>query len=133
MPAIKLHTTLLNTANHGEFFKKRMLDVADQVCPEYRQKFEEVSLSKRTVACHIKGIGEDLTSQLKGLVPSFQLFSLAFDRTTDIDDTAQLLIFVGGISENFEITEEFLSIKAMKYTTTREDIFQCVENAFCTM
>ena len=111
MPAIKLHTTLLNTANHGEFFKKCMLDVADQVCPEYRQKFEEVSLSRRTVACHNKATGEDLTSQLKGLVPSFQLFSLAFDRTTDIDDTAQLLIFVEGISENFEITEEFLSIK----------------------
>ena len=55
----------------GEFFKKCMLDVADQVCPEHRQKFEEVSLSRRTVACRIKAIGEDLASQLKGLVPSF--------------------------------------------------------------
>ena len=76
-----------------------MLDVADQVCPEHRQKFEEVSLSRRTVARRIEAIGEDLTSQLKGLVPSFQLFSLALDESTDIDDTAQLLIFVQGISE----------------------------------
>ena len=55
--------------------------------------------------------GEDLTSQLKGLVPSFQLFSLALDESTDIDDTAQLLIFVQGISENIDITKELLSME----------------------
>ena len=36
----------------GEFFKKYMLDVTDQVCPE------------RTVARRIKAVGKDLTSQL---------------------------------------------------------------------
>ena len=117
----------------GEFLKKCMLDVADQVCPQYRQKFEEVSLLRRTVARCIEAIGKDLTSQLKGLVPSFQLFSLALDQSTDIDDTAQLLIFVRGISENFEITEELLSMESMKDTTTREDIFECVKNALRTM
>ena len=105
----------------GEFFKKCMPDVADQVCPEHRQKFEEVSLSRRTVARRIKAIGEDLVSQLKGLVPSFELFSLALDESTDIDDSAQLLIFVRGISEIFEFTEELLSMESMKDTTTGED------------
>ena len=52
---------------------------------------------------------------------------------TDIDDTAQLLIFVRGISENLEITEELLSLELMKDTTTGEDIFECVENGFRTM
>jgi len=61
----------------GEINKKCMLDVADQVCPEKRRKFEEVSLSRRTLARLIETIGENLTSQLKGLVPSFQLVSLA--------------------------------------------------------
>ena len=117
----------------GEFIKKCMLDVADQVCPEKRQKFEEVSLSRRTLARRIETIGENLTSQLKGLVPSFQLFSLALDESTDVDDTAQLLIFVRGISENFEITEELLSMESMKDTTTGGDIFECVGNAFRTM
>ena len=117
----------------GEFIKKCMLDVADQVCPEKRQKFEEVSLSRRTLARRNETIGENLTSQLKGLVPSFQLFSLALDESTDVDDTAQLLIFVRGISENFEITEELLSMESMKDTTTGGDIFECVGNAFRTM
>ena len=55
------------------------------------------------------------------------------DESTDIDDSAQLLIFVRGISENFEFTEELLSMESMKDTTTGEDIFECVENAFRTM
>ena len=117
----------------GEFIKKCMLDVADQVCPEKRQKFEEVSLSRRTLARRNETIGENLTSQLKGLVPSFQLFSLALDESTDVDDTAQLLIFVRRISENFEITEELLSMESMIDTTTGGDIFECVGNGIRTM
>ena len=114
----------------SEFLKKCMLDVADQICPQHRQKFVEVSLSRRTVARRIEAIGKDLTSQLKELVPSFQLFSLALDESTDIDDDAQLPIFVRGISENFEITEELLSVESMKNTTTGEDIFECVKMHF---
>ena len=88
-----------------------MLDVADQVCSEQWKKFEEVSLSRRTVVHRIEAIGEDLKSLLKRCIPTFQLFSLALDESTDINDTAQLLIFVRGISENFEITEELLSME----------------------
>ena len=58
---------------------------------------------------------------------------MALDEITDIDGTAQLLIFVRSITENFEFTEEFLSMESKKDTTTGEDIFECVENAFCTM
>jgi len=87
-----------------------MLDVVDQVCPKQRKKFEEVSLSRRTVARRIEEIGEDLKSQLKTRVSSFDLFSLALDESTDIDDTAQLLIFIRGISKKIEIREELLSM-----------------------
>ena len=82
VPAIESHTTLLNSKpfSDGKFFKKCMLDADDQVCPEHRQKFEEVSLSRRTVGRRIKAIDEDQTSQLKELVPLFQLFLLALVR-----------------------------------------------------
>ncbi|KAK3799738.1 hypothetical protein RRG08_064165 [Elysia crispata] len=54
----------------GEWIKKVHARCScDQVCPEKRQKFQEVSLSRRTLARRIgKTIGENLTSQLKGLV-----------------------------------------------------------------
>ena len=52
----------------GEFLKMSMLDVVYQVYPQYRKKFEDLSLSRRTVARHIEVICKDLTSQLKELV-----------------------------------------------------------------
>ena len=81
-----------------------MLDVADQVCPQYRPKFEEVSLSRRTVASSIEVIGKDPTSEMKNHVSSFHVFSLELDESTGIDYTVQLIVFVRGISVNFEIT-----------------------------
>ena len=47
-----------------ELFLMCMLDVADQVCPQYRHKFEEVSLLREIVTCSIEAIGKDLTSDL---------------------------------------------------------------------
>ena len=76
-----------------------MFDVADRFCPEQRQMLEKRSPSRRTLARRMKAIGEDLTSQLKGLVPSFQMFSWALDESTDIADTVQLLNLVRGIPQ----------------------------------
>ena len=54
-------------------------------------------------------------------------YSLALDESTDIEDTAQLLVFIRGIDENFEITEELLSLEHLK-DTTGQDLFESVEN-----
>lgn len=88
-----------------------MLDVADQVCPQYGRKFEEVTLPTGTVTRRIEAIDKDPTSQLKRRVTSFKLFSLALSESTDIYDPVQLPIPVRGISENIEITEKLLFIK----------------------
>ena len=45
-----------------------------------------------------------------------------------ITDTAQLLIFIRGINENFVITEELLGLESMKSTTTGQDLFECAVN-----
>ena len=58
---------------------------------------------------------------------------MALDESIDIDDTAPLLIFVRGISENFEIIQELLSMEPMKGSTTGKDYFECVKNAMHTM
>ena len=124
-----------NIAKHSkpfsdaEFVKQCIMDVAERVCPESKQKLEGVSLSRRTVARRIEAIDADLKSQLSDKVKSFNWFSLALDESTDIDDTAQLLIFVRGISDNFQITEELLSMESMKDTTTGDDLLDSVKNA----
>ncbi|KII73867.1 hypothetical protein RF11_12103 [Thelohanellus kitauei] len=96
--------------------KKYMLNVLDQVCPEHFKKFEEISLSRRTIARRIEAIDEDLKSQLTRRVPSFQLFHSHWMKAL----TSMTL-------------QEILPMESMKDTTTGEDIFKCLENALHKM
>ena len=57
------------------------------------------------------------------------LFSLAVDESTDINDSAQLLIFVRCLSSSFELCEHFLSMETLASRTRGEDIFIALKNA----
>ena len=48
------------------------------------------------------------------------------DESTDQSDTAQLVIFIKGIDENFNIIEEMLDLCQIKGTTTDKDIHEFV-------
>ena len=91
-----------------------MVETAGLLCPESKAKFEKISLSCRTVTCHVELIDEDIASELNKKAESFKLSSLALDESNDIKDTAQLLIVIRGINNNFEITEEFLTMEFLK-------------------
>ena len=45
------------------------------------------------------------------------------NKSNDVKDTTQLLIFVRGINDNFEITEELLAMESLKGQTQGEDLF----------
>ncbi len=53
----------------------------------------------------------------------FWVYSVALDESTDKTDTA-LAIFIRGINEQVEVTEELLSLCPMHGRTTAKDIFQ---------
>ena len=112
----------------AEFVKECMLDAVDITCPEVRTKIEAISLSRRTIVRRIGRIAQNLSEQLFEARKSFEWYSLALDERTDIGDTAQLLVFIRGIDENFEITEELLSLEHLKDITTGQDLFESVEN-----
>ena len=54
------------------------------------------------------------------------MFLLALDESTDIDDTAQLLISVRNISEHFEIIEELLIYEIHERRNYWGRYFECV-------
>jgi hypothetical protein len=45
----------------------------------------------------------DLITQLKDAIQSFVYFSVALDDSTDANDTAQLLIFMQGVTDKIDI------------------------------
>ena len=98
------------------------------MCPEQKTKFNSISLSRRTVVRRVEKISDNLMHQLRVASKDFVWCSLALDKSTDVQDTAQLLVFIRGINTRFELTEELLSVEPLKDTTTGQDLFNAVEN-----
>ncbi|KAL3972518.1 protein YIPF1/2 [Sarotherodon galilaeus] len=119
--------------SEGEFLKECMVETAGILCLETKDKFEKISLSRRTVTRRVELIDEDITSILNKKAKSFTFYSLALDESNDVKDTAQLLIFIRGINETFEITEEFLTMESLKGQTRGEELFERVSAAIENM
>ncbi len=111
----------------GEFLKECMVETAGLLCPENKDKFEKISLSRRTVTRRVELIDdEDIASELQKKAESFKLYSLTLDESNDIKDTAQLLIVIRGINDSFEITEEFLTMESLKGKARGQDLYDRV-------
>ncbi|GLV38089.1 neuralized [Carabus blaptoides fortunei] len=66
---------------------------------------EELSLSANTVARRADDIAEYILTQLSDKNQYLEWFSLALDESTDVSDTAQVLLFIRGIDKGFFIRE----------------------------
>ncbi|GFY76827.1 uncharacterized protein TNIN_16591 [Trichonephila inaurata madagascariensis] len=53
----------------------------------------------------------------------------ALDESTDVSNTAQVLIFIRGVDKSYEVYEELLDVDSIHGTTTEANIFKGVENA----
>ena len=65
----------------GEFIKECLVESAALICPEKKEAFENVSLSRRTVTRRIEDITGNLELQLQKKVDDFDFFSLALDES----------------------------------------------------
>lgn len=117
----------MKTFSDGEFVKECIEAVVNDVLPDKSKLFSNISLSRRTVCRRINDISNEIVVQLRDQIQDFKYFSLAFDESTDISNTAQLVVFVRGVNESFQVTEEMLNVISLKGTTTGEDIFQAVK------
>lgn len=110
----------------GDFIKECLLAVVDSVCPEQRSAFENVSLSSRTVRRRIEDMSDNVHDSLKTRSSNFVAFSLALDESTDTKDTAQLSVFIRGVTADLQVCEEFLQLVPLRDTTTGQDICDAV-------
>ncbi|KAM8960711.1 general transcription factor II-I repeat domain-containing protein 2-like [Pelodytes ibericus] len=110
----------------GEFVKECLLSVAKEMCPEKADLFSTVSLSAPTITRRIEEMGDNLHQHLQNSTKKLSYFSLALDESNDVRDSAQLLIFIRGTNDYFEVTEELAALQSIKATTTGEDIYEKV-------
>ena len=70
-----------------------------------------ILVRKLTIPCRQNDIAKQLTLSLQTKVnKEASLFSLAVDESTDIKDSAQLLVFIRSLSQRFDLCEDLLSI-----------------------
>nr|XP_014351308.1 PREDICTED: general transcription factor II-I repeat domain-containing protein 2A-like [Latimeria chalumnae] len=110
----------------GEFVKDCMMEICHAVCKEKKDSFKNVCLSRMSIQRCIADMSENSYEQLKSKCKDFEYFSAALDESTEAADTAQLLIFIRGVTKTFEVHQELASLASLHGRTTGADIF----NAF---
>lgn len=108
----------------GNIVKECMMEAVGVLCPEKVKLFKSISLSRNTVARRIDDIGNNILHQISGKAQRFTHYSIAMDESTDISDTSQLLVFVRGVDDDLNVTQELASVNSMHGTTTGADIFK---------
>jgi len=90
--------------------------------------FLSLSLSRVTVQRR----QQDIAQQLEfAMLKEETVFALAVDESTDITDSAQLLIFIRSLSSAFVLCEDLLSMETLSTRTRGENIFLAVKQS-CT-
>uniref|UniRef100_A0A3P9LAR0 SPIN-DOC-like zinc-finger domain-containing protein n=1 Tax=Oryzias latipes TaxID=8090 RepID=A0A3P9LAR0_ORYLA len=110
----------------GDFVKECLSTAASIMCPSQERVFSQISLSRNTVTRRVEDLSRDIRDQLTVKSRDFVAFSLACDESTDISDSAQLLVFVRGINADMEITQELAGLETLRGTTKGEDLFAAV-------
>ncbi|KAK7877299.1 hypothetical protein WMY93_031991 [Mugilogobius chulae] len=110
----------------GDFVKDCLSIAVSLMCPSQARTFAQLSLSRNTVTRRIEDMSRDIKEQFKAKSSRFAAFSLACDESTDISDSAQLLIFIRGVSDSMEITQELAGLETLRGTTKSEDLFAAV-------
>ena len=62
----------------------------------------------------INQLAENIVDTLKERINRCVLYSLTLDESTDISDTAQLVVFVRGVTDTFEITDIFFDMTSIQ-------------------
>lgn len=72
--------------------------------------------------CTDKVMSGNIYDQLSEKAKHFHSYLIALDESTDVTDTAQLAIYVRGVDDNCDVTEELLTIIPTHGQTTGQEI-----------
>jgi len=82
-----------------------------------------VSLAQMTITRRVEKIGYDLHDQLQSNAQKYVSVSLALDESENIVSTVQLLIFLRGVTNDFQVLKELLALVSFMERARGCDIF----------
>ncbi|XP_056912889.1 L-xylulose reductase isoform X1 [Takifugu flavidus] len=124
------------TFSDGEVFKETMMLVANTLFkdekhgPEVISALSDVQLGASTMARRVSSLSENLTEQVERDLAACRWFSIQCDESVDSASTAQLMIFIRMVFDDFSTKEELLTLLPLKATTRGVDKYTAVKNFF---
>ena len=124
------------TFSDGEVFKETMMIVANTLFkdkkhgPEIISALSDVQLGASTMARRVSSLSENLTEQVERDLAACRWFSIQCDESVDSASTAQLMIFIRMVFDDFSTKEELLTLLLLKATMRGVDIYTAVKNFF---
>lgn len=118
----------------GEYIKEIFEEIADSLFVNFKNKKEikkaiqDLQLSRNTVMRRIEMMSKNITELLQKDFDQCVAFSLQLDESTDVTDTAQLLVFIRMVFEDFSTKEELMGMISLKERTRGLDIFNAFKN-----
>ena len=109
-----------------EFIKNCLTMFIEYAYPKKKHLAEQTNLSRSTVLRRTNDLSDNIKEILKERWKSCGAFNLAFDESTDISDTTQLVIFIRAVTADFDIVENFLDMASFSSSTTGQDICEQV-------
>ncbi|OAF67748.1 hypothetical protein A3Q56_04426 [Intoshia linei] len=107
-----------------------IVETVKLINPGKESDFAEIPLSRVTIQRRQCSISKQLKQSLiTTVLNSKSIFSLAVDESTDICDSAQLLIFVRSLSSDFITHEDLLSMETLRGIACGVDIFEAVKKS----
>ncbi|XP_010617352.1 general transcription factor II-I repeat domain-containing protein 2B isoform X1 [Fukomys damarensis] len=104
-----------------------LLGSSDAVCTEPR--LLGASPPENVVVQPVEDAAGNPWEKLREKIKSFVAYSIAIDEIVDINNTSQLAIFIRGVDENFDTSEELLDTVPMTGLRSANEIFARVEKS----
>ena len=105
-------------------FLKDCLEMFTAVaCPDKKSLVERISLSQQTAARRVDDLAFNIQSNLCRRLDECEIFSVCLDESTGISDTAQLAVYVRGVTKKFIVVEKLLDLCPIDETLQLEVIF----------
>ena len=114
----------------GEFIKQNISDVLSVLDPKnskIQRLISQIPISRHTTEKRISEISAEIEQQLLNDLKNCEAFSLALDKSTDIQDKPQMAVFVRYVTSDVIVKEELLDLVELKDTTRGADVKEALE------
>ncbi|KAG7520096.1 hypothetical protein JOB18_023114 [Solea senegalensis] len=117
----------------GEVVKEAMMIIAKTVLEDEKygtdvlSSLSDVQLGATAMVRRVSAMSGNLTDQLDRDLARCRWFSIQCDESVDSSSTAQLMVFIRMVFDDFSTKEELLTLLPLKTTTRGVDIYNAVK------